>query len=217
MTKQEYKNQQEIIINEFGKPEYDMHEPVNESAKRLTELKQAYLKARNEAEKHKKLADTVKVITENVQYKHQAVPDDVIRPEYLAAFNEKQKRIINQWGKNINQSAKQISDELNISTLEVKAVFTLAAFKILKLNLTRAVLDTVLPLPAVLTLKECLQSDNPSVKLNALKLVLINVGLLKDTTESNVDKPSQIAFDKETEEQLRKLGSQILGIKKNEI
>lgn len=207
MTKEELKEQEALIIQTYGRPEYDMTKPANESALKIAELRQAFREAKSQELKNKKLANEVKALTKDVPLGIKAVNSNLLRPEYLASFNEKQKRIINQWVKNIEQTDKEIADALNLSTLEIKAVMSLDAFVVLQRRLSLALIDT-LPLSASLALRECLECKTDSVKLNAIKLILVNAGMLKDTSNPDVQEPAKV-FDKETEDKLRDLGERL--------
>lgn len=210
----EYIKQKELIEAQYGKAEFDYdHSPLNESAKKLLDLKYSIARSKAEAEKNKKLAETVKAITQNVANKFVPVPEEIIRHEWLAAFNEKQQRIIKCWISNIKQTPKQIADYLNIPTEQVKNTMSLEAFHVLRKHLTIACKE-MLPLESILALRDVIASSQDATKLKAALTILMDVGYLK-TTQIGDAEPHQVVLDKDTEAKLRELGDKVLGLGKD--
>lgn len=208
MTKEEYLKSKELIIKEYGEPEWDVGDPYNDSAKKLFELRNAYNTGLKEKEKNRRLANTVRAITENVAHKWIAVPEEVVRPEWLVPFNEKQQRIVKQWLKNIKQTPKQISDELNIPSEQVKNTMTLEAFYMLRRHLTNGCKE-LLPLESIIALRDVLASSNDATKLKAALTVLMDVGCIK-ANAVEAEAPRELVLDNETQEKLRKLGDKLI-------
>jgi hypothetical protein len=209
MNKEEHDKQKELIISQYGKPEWDMGDPVNESAKKLVELRQSYAKAKSDINKTKRLAENVKELTSSLpQLKNVVIPDEIIRNEWLITFNELQKQIVTQWSKNIKQNVSEIAIACKCTNQQVKQTLGLEAFQHLRSKLANAYKD-LLPLEASAALRDCLYSQTENVRFNAIKMVLVDAGIYKDQNSEPI-KPVESVLDKETQEKLRKLGDHLI-------
>lgn len=209
MTEQEYKDSKAAIIAQYGTPEWELNNPVNECATKLFALRNAYLKHKEEVKQTKRLANTVRAITENVSTRFVPIPEEVIRHEWLVAFNEKQQRIVKQWSTNIKQTPKQIADALNIPTEQVRNTMSLEAFHLLRRHLTLGAKE-LLPLESILAIRDVLASSNDATKLKAALTVLIDQGFIKAQVDTDTMDKTSVALDNETLERLRKLGNELI-------
>jgi hypothetical protein len=209
MDKLEYEKSKANIIKQFGQPEYDMSDPVNESAKKLVELKNLYLKGLNDAVKAEKLEKNIKEIVKALPGLSRPVPQEVVRAEYLVAFTEKQKEVVHQWFKNVGQSIEAIAVATGNTETFVKNTMSLEAFKALRLNLTKGLLE-VTNLEAIIALRECLNSKQDNIKFNAAELFLRDQGILKDKQPDTVIK-NEVVLDKDKMDELNAQANKLLG------
>lgn len=207
MNKREYTRAKELIIKEYGIAEYEQNVPVNESAKRLVELRKAYLANKKEIEKTKALAEEIQKIAPR-DIKAVPIPERLINTAWLVSFTDTQKAIINQWLLNTEQTSKEIAVAVGSTVQAVNATMSLEAFNILRLRLSVAWMDS-LPLKAAKAVDDLLGCDVPNTKFNAAKMTLLHAGIIKQDSIDNTTK-NEAALDPETLERLRKLGDQLL-------
>ena len=110
MDKLEYLKLKHDVINRFGKPEYDLGEPINESAKELKKLYKAY----KSDEMVKRNADKKQALDEKEQKQvvkqyrlTQAVPIDLSEND-LQAFTPKEREIIIDYFHNTNLTPTEL-------------------------------------------------------------------------------------------------------------
>lgn len=210
MNKKEYEALKLAVIKEFGPAEYDMGIPANDSAKRLAELKQGYIKAKDEVKKTKKLAEQINKLSPN-DITGCYYPEELLRPEWLVSFSEVQRAIVKQWMKGIDQTAKEIAEAANTTVPAVNATKSLEAFKMLRAYLNTAFKDQ-LPFPALFKLKQLLHSENESVAKDVAKMILLDAGLFKPDSIEQVIKTDKTVLYKDLQAKLKLEGDAILGI-----
>jgi hypothetical protein len=210
MNKKEYERMKQEVINQLGKPEYDLSVPVNESAKKLEELKNAFIKSQAEAKKTKELAKHLKKLAPS-DIKMVRLPEELLRSEWLVSFTENQRAIIKQWMTNVKQTSKEIADAVNTTVPAVNATKSLEAFKMLRGYLSIAHLD-LMSFEAISRAHELLYSKNESVSKDVAFKLLINAGWLKQDSVEQIIKTDKTVLDKDLQEKYKALGDQILGI-----
>lgn len=211
MLKNEYNLLKANIIKELGEPVWELNKPVNDSALKLIELKNQFVRENREALELKKLVKDVKEVEFNEQT-DLVVPDDIVKDSWLSPFNEDQKTVIRCWLSDISQSKQQISAATTLSMPVIRSTFRSDAFKALRKHLELA-FKPLLPLEALATLRTLLRSKTENVALQAAKLVLLDAGLYKgDSIDITQTKTTEVVLDSATEEKLRKLGNDVMGI-----
>jgi hypothetical protein len=211
MNKTEYEALQKEIIHKFGKPEYDMYEPQNESALKLRELRLAYTNQKQKDRRDKRLIEGVNNIPHLKEPALIPVPPQLIDESWMTPFTEQQRLVIKQWSKNIKQKPSEIGTAVNVHWSTVRAVFDSEAFGLLRKRLAIEWKE-MLPLEAVWALQDCLNSPMDNVKLQAAKLILNDANLIKESpTEINIASSTKIQ-DIETEKKLKEIGDKVLGI-----
>jgi hypothetical protein len=155
----------------------------------------------NRAVKLNKLADKIK--TEH-KTKVIEIPEYLVRPEWLVAFNDLGRKVVNQWLKNVLQTPRQIGEAIGESTKTVSSVMSLEAFTLLERHLTHKKLQSYL-LPAVIILgdEEMINGANPVVRKDIAKTFLFNEGVLKQEQAESVIK-NELVISPEKLEELRK-------------
>lgn len=205
MNQKEYNNTKQAILKQYGVPEYDLFEPVNESAKKLKELRKLYAKSRQDLKKAAEIALAVKHLAP-LALKPVVIPEEIVRPEWLVAFSKEGLQVVQQWLMNTRQGATAISKILKMTPAFVKQVLQSEAFMILNGQLRKAHKE-MMPLESWIRLRECLDSDNHSVKYNAAKLSLMDSGDIAPMQEDAGSKDK--VFDPDTEARLRELGNKL--------
>ncbi len=211
MKKTEYNLLKASIIKEFGHPEWELNKPINESATKLQELKYRFTKENREIVELKQLAADVKdiEIKESISF---TIPEEILKDSWLTPFTDEQKAVINQWLLDISQTKPDIAKAVNCTIPVVRSTFRCEAFKALRKHLELA-FKPLLPLEALATLRTLMRSKTENVALQAAKLVLIDAGLYKgESLDVTQHKTTEVVLDPETEEKLRKLGNQVLGV-----
>lgn len=207
MTKEEIAKeiakQKELIIKELGMPEYDnMHDPVNESARKIKALQYLYLKQNQEIQKQKKLDKQIKQAVK-LAATAVPVPEHLINPAWFDQFKEHEKKIVQKYLENTRQTAKQIADAVGSTVASVRAVKGLVAFKMLM----RQIMldwkeDQLFPsLAAVDDILASREEKTAAVRKDIAKTLLTDAGLLKQDSV-NLEQNKQ-HLDPETLERLR--------------
>lgn len=209
MTKKEYIKQQELIESSYGKPSWDVNGmPLNESAKKLLELKQAFDKAVNQMDKLKQLKDQAKEAKEIAAIE---IQDYLVRPEWMISFSEDEKRVVLQWITNTKQTPKEMAVLLDLPLSKVKAVLGLEAFKVFREHVNRAYLSS-LQTEAIAALHSLLSGRNESIKFNVAQLILSEANILSRTIRSdNTVESTLLPEDPKTWEEL---GNELRRLKK---
>lgn len=211
MNKIEYNLLKSNLIKQLGEPLWELNKPVNDSALKLVELKNQFLREGREALELKKLVKDVKDVEFNEQT-DLVVPDDIVKDSWLSPFNDDQKLVIKCWLSDISQSKQQIAQATSLPVATVRTTFRSDAFKSLRKHLELA-FKPLLPLEALATLRTLLRSKTENVALQAAKLVLLDAGLYKgDSIDITQTKTTEVLLDAATEEKLRKLGNDVLGV-----
>lgn len=215
MTEQEKEKLIAAVIAEHGEPIYEgsQWDASNTSAYKIIEIRKLFNKARQDVTKTKRLTERINDLAgAEAVISPVRIPESVIRPEWLVPFNERQRKIVDQWIKNTEQTAKQISLACNCTSDSVKAVMSLEAFKILQRQIAIGWKD-LLPLKAISRLDKLLDAKTDSVQLKAILTILIDQGVIKSNAVPN-DK-QDVTLDKETLDQLYKDTNKFMGLEKD--
>jgi hypothetical protein len=210
MTKTEYTKLKAEIVKQYGQPVYELNQAINESARKLVEVKLAYLKEKHEVEKTRQLIKDVKQIAIPTESDFIAVPEELLKESWLSPFDEGQRQLIRLWLSDISQTAKALAEATGQDIKAVRATMSSEAFKLLRGHLALAY-KGLLPLEASAALRGLLKCKTENVVLQAAKLVLIDAGLYKgESLDITNNKPKEVLLDAATEEKLRKLGNELL-------
>jgi hypothetical protein len=174
MTENEYELAKAEIVRTFGKPEWDMKDPSNESARKLRELEVSFRHAKRaekklESERKKMLSFQSEVEgKDNNGLVPMSLPPSM--DPYFSTFSSEEQRIILEYMKNPYQEAGDIAKKLYISHQKVGAF--LRADKFTKFY-SQAIfaMQEQFPALAVHALIQCAHSKNESVKLRAAELL----------------------------------------------
>lgn len=207
MNQKEYNLTKQEILTQYGKPEYDLFEPVNESAKKLKELRRLYARSKQDLKRTAEVTLAIKKLAP-LGLKASVVPEELVRPEWLVPFNKEQLAVIRQWLMNTRQGVDAIARIVKVTPNFVKQVLQSQSFRMLDMHLRQAYKE-MLPLEAWARLRECFDSDNPNVKLNATKLILIDSGDIKPVQDENINKPPEM-LDPDLQEKLRQKGDRLI-------
>ena len=211
MTKKEYMKQQELIRTQYGKDEYDANGmPINDSAKRLVALKLSYEASVIKQDKLKVLKEEAK---EAEEIKAVEIPDYLARPEWLQSFTEDEKQIALEWLKNTKQTPKEIAIKLDKNLAKVKAVFSLEAFNIFRVQICRAYINSIQP-EVVAGLIKLVNAKTESVALKACEILAHEFGILKQVSGEEKDNSALLSLEKAKE--LEELGNQLRKLKKDQ-
>ena len=210
MTKTELNKLSKQIVKEHGQPQWDMNQPVNESAKLLLELRNRYRDSQKELIKTRELVKRIDEIPEQVQLPLLPLPEELIKDSWLTPFNAEQKIVITEWITDITAKPKTLADKTGQDIKLVRNTLNSEAFKLLRANLSLAH-KNLLPIEASLKLRSLLHSKNEKIAFAAAQLVLEDAHLYKtQATEVNVHKATDVVLDKKTEDRLKQLGDALL-------
>lgn len=199
MTKAEYHELKAKIVTEYGEAEWDMGQPVNESARRLNELATTYrVGAITEAAKKRKelreLADSAEQVKSEKSYKSLGACLD---KQDLAPFTTKECGVLESFFENPNQTDKELGHKHGVTYQFVVALKKSLAFKMLY----NKVLDRLLPIEAGFALRKAINSGDSQI----IRRVAEHYGLLKAEQTDLTIKPKEIN-DPEVMKMLRELG-----------
>ncbi len=218
MTKEEYKALSDKIIVEYGKPEYNNYEPVNESAVKIKVLLSEYRmstmanarrahseNAKLEREKDnnlKRVNEGLKDIAEDIpnKYKAYAIPELFLTESDLIPFNEKEKELLHEHFTNLTLSNKQLAIKCNVSTQHVTALLNSTAVQILN----QKVFDKLLPLEALKSILKALRANDSKVSLEVAR----HYKLIQNET-SDINVISKPINDPEAIKMLKELGDKL--------
>lgn len=128
MTNEEYIKAKEDIITQYGKPEWDNFEPVNESAKKLKELRH---KRASDSRAENKLKEAAEIAISDSVIKHsRSIPIELTEQD-LAPFDEKEKLILQAYFDNMNLTAKQLAKLCGCQVQKVASLWRSGPFLVL--------------------------------------------------------------------------------------
>lgn len=199
MTKTEYELAKAGIIQAYGKPEYDMKEAINESAKRLEALKMAYI--RQPKTEKEQLTDIVKDVSKKQIMAVQgiALPDLQIDERYLTAFNDVEKKLLHDHF-NTNLSNKELGIRYQLSSQAVTALLNDTRVKVLEARL----FDSLAPWRTRLALMRLVEANDSKVTLRLAEHFGVVKSEAKDLNLNTkpLDDPKAIAMLKELGDKL---------------
>lgn len=201
MTKEELEKQITEVTNLLGKPEYDEvaypKEPLNESAKRIAELRKQY-----KSEKMKVQHEERKALEQQLGADLKTVERIPAKPIYiddidLKGFTPVEAAIIEGYYENRDLNQQQLAKQFNVHRQTITKLFKSAKFNILRVKYH----EYVMPNKLMLGYEKLV--DNGHEK--AIMLGLVHYGILKpERTDINItSKPIE---DPEALKLLQELG-----------
>lgn len=150
------------IIQKFGKPESDNGTPLNESARRISELCIQYRVARNQESrakaketKLKLAAELAKEKSEDARYEQVQAEPVFLSDKDMLPFTEQEALIVRDKFENFNIKDNQLAHRHHTTVQKVTALWTTEAFKYLQLKLQ----DKILPMIAFNSLMRFAKTD----------------------------------------------------------
>lgn len=174
MTKDQFELRKQEIINLLGKPEYDMKDAVNESARQLVALRTEYRlglmaegrqKAKEKGQKQK--PETLQEINAEVpseklkEYSTQLLPSVLIEDKDLVMFSDLEKEILRARYDNWNMDTKKLADRFGMSRQKVAALLNSIAVQILDAKVWKQ----IVPFEVRKSLMSCLRAHDVKVTL----------------------------------------------------
>ena len=213
MDKKEYETLKAKIIQEYGKPEYEMHKPINESASKIQAIQTQYRldnisKARYERKEKEYLqgSNSLKSLASGLTEDQRRVavsspvPELFINESYLIPFTDKEKEILKLHYYNLNLTNNELGRKCNVSRQFVTALLDSPAVAILNTK----IFDKLLPLEACKSILRLVQHDDKTVTLRVAEHYKL---LQSQSTEMNiVSKPID---DPNTLKMLKEMGDEL--------
>lgn len=198
MNKSEYELAKQEIITRLGQPEFDMSEPVNDSAKEIKELRSRYRSGIMTGRKRLSLTPKEeKEVVEEAKYT-KAVPIH-LNEDDLIVFKPAERILLMSYFENTDLSPKDLSrmyPEFSIS--KIVALLHSGYFK----RLAGKMFEQTLPVKLQWALLKLVEAKNPKI----VERMSEHFGLLKSQeTTLNVNKPID---DPATVAKLKQIGDQ---------
>lgn len=204
MDKQDFELARDEIIKVFGKPEYDMNDPVNESAKRLVALRREYASSLAKNKRQAKLGilpvfnsqEAKEIETEARRY-NRAVPLYLTDAD-LAPFTPEERELLMTHFENQGLSDKELSKIHNKFTVHQVSAF-LRSGKYYAL--AARVSEYIMPVKLRAALFKLVDAGNQKI----IERLSEHYGLMKaQQTDININKP--IEGSPELIQKLKELG-----------
>lgn len=199
MTDQEYQDKKAEIIQKYGEPEYDMHQPQNESARLLSQLKFEKANAARGAKPPVRRDARAKSEAElSLELYIQSLPDPDINDTDLINFTDVEKRIIKETFSNLLRPHKEVATACSTTYQKVTAFIKTTPYLVLR----NKAFNNVLELETLLTLRSLLQKGDTKIALElGRKYGFIN----KEAVDVNINKSTPIE-DVDAINLLKKIG-----------
>lgn len=194
MTPEEFQQQKADIIAQYGKPEYDMQDPVNESARKLKELA-----IKNLADARAKQKGSRGPY--NTEKKVSVLKAIDLADVDLNGFDKLEKDILRAYFEDRTQSAKTLANRFGVPYQQVNGLMRDKRVQYLKVKYFNQTFEE----NTMLGLLKLTQDADPRVVLEAAKYLQILKEQEKDHTEINK------ISDEKLEKALRLLGDWYLG------
>jgi hypothetical protein len=200
MTDQEYQAMKAEIIAKFGQPEYDMRDPVNESARLIAKL--VARKSVEDRAATKKQKSEFAQLVGSLDKTAETLPAPDINDNDLTAFDETERQLITAYFSDLNQSPKTLATRFNVNYQMITALFKSDRFKILY----KKVFDSILPLEGLIALRALLKKGDTKAVLETLR----HYGLIKtEAVDVNITRSTPIE-DVAAVDLLKKIGDSIV-------
>ena len=215
MNKEQYEQIKKDIIAEYGTPTYDMRDPVNESAKRITAARSQYLsdamaigrankyRPKEEQQKDNSIQGILKDVpkerikaTWNID-----LPEMCIDDKYLLAFDDTEKKILHTHFNQPNLKNKDIGIKFNVSAQLVTSLLNDTRTKILEARL----FESLAPWRTRLALLRLVESNDSRVVVRLAEHFKVIESESKDI--NLITKPIQ---DTEAEKMLKEIGDKLI-------
>lgn len=205
MTKEEYNTQKEQIAKEYGLPEYDMGDPINESARKHKELLSLY-RLSNLKEKRDKETKELKTLAQTAKDNKKEYIEHSVAPTFLTnkdleSFNSREKDIIIAYFEDFSLTSKELSNRFGLPHQTISALFRTMQFKILYTK----VFDQLLPLESLVALRQAMKNGDSKVSLRIAE----HYGILKNE-QKDVNVLSKPIDDPKAHEMLNQLADKIM-------
>jgi|ERR1041385_89095 hypothetical protein len=209
MTKQDYEDNKAKIIAEFGTPEWDNFEPMNESATRLSKLKTEYrlycrsekrLQDKANGEKQQQtLNELGQEIKENKKYKRFGIGSIEVNDKDLLPFSEKEQDVIRNHFDNWNLNHQELGIKSNVSRQFVTALLHTPAY----LFLEQKIFDKLMPSEVKIALLQATRAgDSKIVQRLAEHYKILNPEKVEIDLNKPIDDPKALAMLREIGDRL---------------
>jgi|ERR1051326_3149567 hypothetical protein len=202
MTKEEYNQKKQEIIDRLGQPEWDNFEAVNDSAKELAKLKGLYRSSlasdRRQKDNEVRLSQPEVEAVESEARPLRAVPIDLTESD-LIGFDDVEKDVILSYFNNTNLLPRDLNKlHPKLSTQKIAALLRSGPFAVL----ASKVWHHIAPVKVQWALLKLIEAKNPKI----VERMAENFGQLKPTeTNMNINKPLDVS-DPELLKKLKELG-----------